>query len=122
MATEAGAWPPTRIAREQSLLAGVLVVLALACWWITGLRMDGMAMGPTFDLGGLGFYTGVWVVMMAAMMFPSGWPIIGMYERIRAARPLARRGTPLVVAGDLATWTETGLLAIGLSRRSGARS
>src|SRR3954449_12463088 len=114
MATDGSAWPPTRIAREQSLLAGVLAVVALACWWITGLRIDGMAVGPTIDLGGLGFYTSVWVVMMAAMMLPSVWPIVGMYDRIRSAVPASGSGIGLVVAGYLATWTVVGLLAFGL--------
>src|SRR5262249_1841027 len=84
------------------------------CWWVTDVRMDGMAMGPTVELGGLGFYTGVWVVMMAAMMFPSVWPIVGMYERIRAANSVPRIGTSLVVVGYLATWTAWGVAAYGV--------
>jgi predicted metal-binding membrane protein len=75
-----------------------------------------MAMGPTTELGGLGFYTGVWVVMMAAMMFPSVWPIVGMYDRIRSARSVAALGTALVVGGYLVTWTAWGLLAFGAIR------
>jgi predicted metal-binding membrane protein len=116
MVSQAAAVPLRRIAREQALLAGALVVLAVVCWWITDRRMDGMAMGPTIDLGGLGFYTGVWVVMMAAMMFPSAWPIVGMYERIREARAVPVAGTALVVVGYLATWTVWGLLAFGAIR------
>jgi predicted metal-binding membrane protein len=105
-----------RIAREQAVLAITLFALAAVCWWITDRRMDGMAMGPTADLGGLGFYTGVWVVMMAAMMFPSAWPVVGMYEWIRTDRAGATAGTPLVVAGYLAIWTAWGLLAFGAIR------
>jgi predicted metal-binding membrane protein len=116
MATQAAAWPPPRIARRQVALVGVLVALAVLSWWVTGRRMDGMAMGPTIDLGGLGFYAGVWVVMMAAMMFPSVWPIVGMYEQIRAARSVPKAGTALVVAGYLAVWTAWGLLAYGALR------
>jgi predicted metal-binding membrane protein len=116
MATQAAAWPSRRIAREQAALAGMLVALAVVCWWITDRRMDGMAMGPTTEFGGLGFYTGVWVVMMAAMMFPSVWPIVGIYDRIRAARGVASAGTPLVVAGYLAAWTAWGVLAFGVIR------
>src|SRR3954454_19844456 len=120
MTTQAASWPLRRIAREQVALAGVLIVLAVVCWWITGRRMDGMAMGPTTDFGGLGFYIGGWVVMMAAMMFPSVWPIVGMYDRIRSARDVARAGTALVVGGYLATWTVWGLLAFGAIRLSRA--
>lgn len=115
MSTQAAAWRPLgRNAREQLALAGVLVLLAAVCWWITDRRMDGMAMGPTLHLGGLGFYTGVWVVMMAAMMFPSIWPIVGMYERIRSARSVHAAGTWLLVGGYLASWTGWGLGAFGL--------
>src|SRR5436190_2194686 len=116
MATEAAAWRTRRLVREQAVLAGLLVALAIVCWWITDRRMDGMAMGPTIHFGGLGFYTGVWVVMMAAMMFPSVWPIVGMYERIRAARHVPSAGTALVVLGYLAAWTAWGLLAFGAIR------
>jgi predicted metal-binding membrane protein len=98
------------------MLAAFLIALAAVCWWITDRRMDGMAMGPTIQLGGLGFYTGVWVVMMAAMMFPSVWPTVGMYDRIRAARSVPRAGTALVVGGYLASWAAWGLLAFGTIR------
>jgi predicted metal-binding membrane protein len=116
MASGAVSWPLRRIAREQVALAGLLLALAVGCWWLTDRRMDGMAMGPTIELGGLGFYTGVWVVMMAAMMFPSVWPIVGMYDRIRAAREVPRAATGLVVVGYLAAWTAWGLLAFGAIR------
>src|SRR5947208_7326750 len=111
MASNTAAVPLRRIAREQIALATLLVALAVVCWWVTDRRMDGMAMGPTVDLGGLGFYTSVWVVMMAAMMFPSVWPIVGMYERVRAARSVPAAGTSLVVVGYLFAWTVWGLLA-----------
>jgi predicted metal-binding membrane protein len=115
-APHAASLPPPRVAREQLALAIVLVALAVVCWWVTDRRMDGMAMGPTIELGGLGFYTGVWVVMMAAMMFPSVWPIVGMYERVRAARSVPAAGTALVLAGYLVAWTVWGLLAFGAIR------
>jgi predicted metal-binding membrane protein len=101
-----------RLEREQLLLAGLLFVLAAVGWWLTDRRMGGMPMGPTTELGGLGFYTTVWVVMMAAMMFPSVWPVVGTYDRIRVARASApRTGTWLVVAGYLLSWTLWGLAA-----------
>ena len=116
MSTQAAAWPGRRVAREQVALVSVLIALAVLCWWITDRRMDGMAMGPTIDLGGFGFYVGVWVVMMAAMMFPSVWPIVGMYDRIRAARSVPRIGTALVVVGYLAAWSAWGIVAYALIR------
>jgi predicted metal-binding membrane protein len=114
--TAAAAGGLRRVERRQSTLTGLLFVLAAVAWWVTDRRM-GMSMGPTTDLGALGFYTTVWVVMMAAMMFPSVWPVVGMYERIRAARAEApRSGTALVVAGYLLSWTAWGLAAFGLIR------
>jgi predicted metal-binding membrane protein len=63
----------------------VLVVGALAAWAVTIDRMRGMDEGPGTDLGGLGWYLGVWVTMTAAMMLPSAVP---------AARHVARRAVP----------------------------
>jgi predicted metal-binding membrane protein len=50
------------------------------------------------------------------MMFPSVWPIVGMYDRIRSGRGVAGAGTALLVGGYLATWTAWGLLAFGAIR------
>ena len=51
---------------------------------------------PPDGLGSLGFYVTVWVVMMAAMMFPSVAPTVLMYDRLReghrATRPRGRAG------------------------------
>src|SRR5205823_2510737 len=106
---------------EQAVLVALLFALAAVSWWVTGRRVAGMAAGPTTDLGGLGFYATAWVVMMAAMMFPSVWPVVAMYERVRAARDDApRSGTALVVVGYLATWTLWGLAAFGAIRLSRA--
>jgi len=103
--------------RSQVALVFALFALAAASWVVTDGRMDGMTAGPTTDFGDLGFYTTVWVVMMAAMMFPSVWPVVTMYDQIRAARRTAPRwGTALVVAGYLLTWTVWGLAAFGLIR------
>ena len=38
--------------------------------------------GPWTDLGTLGWFLGVWVVMMAAMMFPSVAPTVALYSRM----------------------------------------
>ncbi|MGH2979049.1 MAG: DUF2182 domain-containing protein [Solirubrobacterales bacterium] len=77
-----------------------------------------MDAGPGTDPGSLGFYVGAWVVMMAAMMFPSIAPMVLMYRRIhRRRRELgkARPGaTVLFVAGYLIAWTGFGLAAYAL--------
>ncbi len=38
--------------------------------------------GPWTGLGTFGWFLGVWVVMMAAMMFPSVAPTVALYARM----------------------------------------
>jgi predicted metal-binding membrane protein len=100
--------------RSQAALVGGLLAVAAVGWLVTGDRMSGMDAGPGTDPGTLGFYVVSWVVMMAAMMFPSTWPMAAMYERINAARGGPRAATTLFVGGYLAAWTVFGLVAYGL--------
>src|ERR671919_2191841 len=100
-------------------LIGVLVGLALIAWLITDERMRGMDAGPGTDPGALGFYVGVWVVMMAAMMFPSIWPMVVMYARVQEGKrergkATARGATTVFVGGYLLTWTLAGLAAYAI--------
>ncbi|HEY8002015.1 MAG: DUF2182 domain-containing protein [Vicinamibacteria bacterium] len=112
---------PARISplRGQLALIGLLLALALAAWLLTDDRMAGMDSGPGTDLGGLGFFVTAWVVMMAAMMFPSIWPMVGVYANIQRRRREAGKTAPagattLFVIGYLAVWTAAGLVAYGL--------
>jgi predicted metal-binding membrane protein len=105
--------------RAQALLLGALLALALVAWLVTNDRMGGMASTPGMALGGLGFYLTVWVVMMAAMMFPSVAPTVLMYDRLRAGHLARGRGatadaTALFVSGYVCVWTAAGLAAYGL--------
>jgi len=105
--------------------AGALLALAGVAWVVTAGRMSGMDMGPNTDPGALGFFTGVWVVMMAAMMFPSAAPMVAVYSRIsrRDGRGRELGSTPLFVAGYLALWTAAGVagyLVAVAARKSGA--
>src|SRR5919106_3653078 len=100
-------------------LIGVLVGLALIAWLITDERMRGMDAGPGTDPGALGFYVGVWVVMMAAMMFPSIWPMVVMYVRIQEGKREKGKeapagATPIFVAGYLVTWAVAGLVGYAI--------
>ena len=45
-----------------------------------------MDAGPGTDLGALGWFLGVWVVMMAAMMFPSVAPTVALYTTMTRRR------------------------------------
>ena len=53
--------------------------------------MRGMDAGPWTGLGTFGWFLGVWVVMMAAMMFPSVAPTVALYARMSRTSRLARR-------------------------------
>src|SRR5881398_3229273 len=103
---------------QTGLLAAVLSAAAIA-WLLTRNRMLGMDAGPGTDPGGLGFYTVSWVVMMAAMMFPSIAPMVLTFaaiQRRRRERGALDRTTStwIFVAGYLVTWTAFGLAAYGL--------
>jgi predicted metal-binding membrane protein len=106
--------------RVDALQVGVgvgLVVLSAAAWVLTAGRAQGMDMGPGGDLGSLSFYLGIWVVMMAAMMFPSIAPMVrgfALLDRSRhAGRGLGEPSAEIVVfvAGYLVAWTAFGLAA-----------
>jgi predicted metal-binding membrane protein len=102
-------------------LVGTLLLLAAVGWLVTDERMAGMDMGPGTDPGTLGFWVTAWVVMMAAMMFPSIAPMVLMYVRIqegkRAKGEVAPFGaTAAFVGGYLLTWSVAGLAGYALVR------
>src|SRR3954453_18529822 len=106
---------------RPSLLAppAILLGAALVTWIVTVGRMRGMDAGPGTDLGTVGWYVGVWVTMMAAMMLPSALPMVLMFdsvsvERQRAGRPFVP--TWVFVAGYLGVWTVYGLAAYAVYR------
>jgi predicted metal-binding membrane protein len=89
----------------------VLLAGAISAWAVTVYRMRGMDAGPGTDLGGLGWYLGIWVTMTAAMMLPSAAPAARHVARLARRVP-----TLLFTAGYLGVWTGYGLLAYGLIR------
>ena len=101
-------------AAVRTRLGMVVLLLALAglAWWSTADRMAGMDAGPGTDLGTLGWFIGIWVVMMAAMMFPSLAPTVALYTTMTRRRGPDR---PLLFAGGyLLVWGAAGVLAYGL--------
>lgn len=99
-------------ARAQLWLVALLAALAVAAWLSTADRMAGMDEGPGTALGGLAWFLGVWVVMMAAMMFPSVAPTVALYSRMSRRRGAGR---PLLfVGGYLLVWAAAGLVAYAL--------
>ncbi len=99
-------------ARGRLGLVALLVALAAVAWWSTIRSMGGMAASPGPDLGALGWFVGVWIVMMAAMMLPAVSPTVALYARMTRERGLAR---PLTFAsGYLVVWGAAGVAAYGL--------
>jgi len=54
-----------------------------------------------------------WVLMIAAMMLPTTYPLLSMVRRVTAGRPDTGRLLALVVGGFFAAWLGFGLLAHG---------
>lgn len=117
MTENQGASPLLR--RRLVTVAALLGGVTLATWTVAVARMRGMDAGPGTDLGGLGWFLGLWVTMMAAMMLPSVAPMVLLFARVSTER--RRRGRSFVptwvfLCGYLAAWTGYGLLAYGLFR------
>jgi predicted metal-binding membrane protein len=108
-----GLTPAFAAVRVRLGLVTALFALAAAGWWWTVRQMQGMDQGSWTSLGTLGWFLGIWVVMMAAMMFPSVAPTVALYARMTRQRsPLS----PLLfAAGYLVTWAGAGLVAFTLA-------
>ena len=100
-------------------LAMLVLGAALVTWIVTVDRMRGMDAGPGTDLGGLAWFTGIWVTMMAAMMLPSAAPMMLLFHRVSSER--SKRGETSVPVwifclSYLTVWTLYGLAAYGAYR------
>jgi predicted metal-binding membrane protein len=120
MATTAGSGPDAGLApayaaaRARLGIITALFLLAAVGWVWTARQMRGMDMGPWTSLGSLGWFLGVWTVMMAAMMFPSVAPTVALYARIMKRRsPLSPW---LFVGGYLLVWAGAGFVAYAVGR------
>jgi predicted metal-binding membrane protein len=106
-------FPPLPQFARLGLIA-LLLGLAIAGWAFIDRRIAGMDAGPGTAPGVLGFYVVTWVVMMAAMMFPSIAPMVLTYARIQRTnrergRPVVVGATVVFVVGYLVSWTVAGL-------------
>ena len=107
----AGVAPVYAAARVRVRLVAALIVVAGIGWVSTAKFMRGMDAGPWTSLGTLGWFLGVWVVMMAAMMLPTVAPTVALY----ACLTHAPRLRPWLFAGGyLLTWVAAGLVAYTL--------
>jgi predicted metal-binding membrane protein len=94
---------------------GLLLLAALA-WVVTVQQANGMGVGPgTMGLTLLAFIA-LWVVMMAAMMFPSVAPMAVVWIRSVSARQTGLQrvvGVTEFLCGYMIVWAAFGLLAYG---------
>jgi predicted metal-binding membrane protein len=111
VAPPGGLWAAVR---ARLGIVALLFALAGIAWWATADRMANMDEGPGTDLGTLGWFVGIWVVMMAAMMFPSVAPTVALYSRMKRTRDAV---APLLfAAGYLTVWAAAGVAAYGVFR------
>ena len=89
-----GLAPAYAAARTRLGLIALLLALAAVGWWWTAREMQDMDGGPWTELGTVAWFLGVWVVMMAAMMFPSVAPTVALYSKLKHTRAL---GAPLTI-------------------------
>lgn len=115
LASDAAGGPSVAVAAVRVRLGLVLLLFTLAGvgWWWTVREMAGMDTGPWTALGSLGWFVGVWAVMMAAMMFPSVAPTVALYARMTRSRtPYA----PVAfTVGYWLVWIVAGVAAFALT-------
>jgi predicted metal-binding membrane protein len=101
------------------LVAVALLGGALVAWIVTFERMQGMDAGPGTNLGGFGWYVGIWITMMTAMMLPSVAPMVLAFSRISQGRSRGGRSyvpTWVFVGGYLLAWAGYGVAAYAVFR------
>jgi predicted metal-binding membrane protein len=105
-------------ARTGTAAAALTATLGLAAgsWVVAVWQMNGMDMGVATRLGSFGFFVGLWVVMMAAMMLPGAAPAV--VRRAHASGGV--RTVPLFVGSYLAIWALVGVAVYALYRPHGS--
>jgi len=102
---------------EPIWLAASLLGIALATWLVLIQWMAGMDAGPGTNLGTFGWFFGVWLTMMAAMMLPAAAPMVLLFARVSQQRSVQGRASVPVwvfVLGYLAVWATFGVVAYGI--------
>jgi predicted metal-binding membrane protein len=105
--------PRTTTAATPAVLTMTLG-LAAGCWVISVWQMTGMDMGTATQLGSFGFFIGLWVAMMAAMMLPGAVPAV-----LRRAQAGGARAVPLFTGAYLAVWALAGVAVYATYRPHG---
>ena len=108
----------SRSSQRRFATAVVLGCLAITAWAASVNEMSGTEMSGRFSVCSFGFFVGLWVIMMSAMMFPSVWPAVSVYGLVIRRRADAEgrmiSRSAMFVAGYLASWTAVGLVAFGV--------
>jgi predicted metal-binding membrane protein len=92
-----------------ALIALAFLIVAAFAWAVTVARMssmDDMGMG----LGPLGPFVAAWIVMMAAMMFPSAMPLMFEFARNAEGRSTWRAATAVLGVTYLGVWLVFGMV------------
>lgn len=105
---------PPAVARQRNVILFALLGLA-ATGWVVFLNQSsdhmtmGHHMGPDLTMGASWpLFLGMWVAMMAAMMFPAAAPMVLMYGRMRRGDPPS---IALFTASYIVLWFGFGALA-----------
>ncbi len=117
----------TSLVRGQMLLFGSLLVLSGAAWGILVWQAGEMSGGAALSMGmgdgtgisltmgmGAALFMGMWVLMMIAMMFPTGAPMILTFASIsknRQGKGESFVPTWFFVTSYLLLWTAFGVVA-----------
>ena len=101
----------------------VVILLTAAAWLLTystyqnmGLMMQigvpmSLGMEGSASLVSFAAFTGMWLVMMVAMMLPSTYPTLTLHRRVYLRRtPRARGGTFCFALAYFLVWTATGTI------------
>lgn len=120
---------------HRRTLAILLLLLCLAAWlslagWSASPYARYLAHGGWAEFGALSALCATvpqgavvvpalahalaWMLMIAAMMLPTTWPILSLFRRLVASRPDAGRLTARVAAGFVGAWLAFGLVAHAL--------
>lgn len=106
-----------RVSAQTCVVLAALLIGSALCWLaLYRLPMNGMAGTVTMGLS-LAPFMRIWIVMMAAMMFPAAAPMILAFQKVQSRRAAGgAAATVLFVAGYLSLWSLTGFGAYALAR------
>lgn len=110
--------------RGRAAVFGGLLGVAAASWaslWFVRTQMGDMStvfampMTSVWSPAQITLMISMWVVMMAAMMLPSAWPMVLAYDRMdRVSRAGTGGSTTLFIAGYAAVWATFAFAATSL--------